>query len=237
MISNSFILSTITTSFLFAFFAWLIIHLALRKQKLARWQLLSAALGIILLIWFFTIFGLGKSGFFFDDPLIIPNIVFGFLVLFELLRRVFSAMIKKIVADIPMITWLIGLQTYRIVGFGFLSLQSQGLLPAIFAIPSGYGDILVGVTAPLAAFLYYFKKPYARQIAIAWNILGIVDLVMAVSLGFLAFSRPVQFIVTTVSTEQMALFPLVLITLFAVPLALVLHLFCLRALKVANPSN
>lgn len=162
--------------------------------------------------------------------------VFGWLVLFEALRRIFSVMIKKIVADIPMMTWLIGIQTYRILGISFLTLHAQGLLPALFAYSAGYGDILVGATAPFVAIWYYRQLPYARQIAIAWNVVGVVDLVVAIGTGWLSFPRPVQILPTAVSTEILALFPMVIIPLFAVPLSLVLHLFSLKALKVAHDN-
>lgn len=234
MIPNSFTLSALAASFSSAFFVWLIFHRALLKQKTARWQWLSAALGIVLFVWFFAVVGLGRSGFFAQNPLLAPNMVFGWLVLFEVLRRVFSVMIKKIVVDIPMMTWLISIQTYRILGISFLTLHAQGLLPAVFAFSAGYGDILVGATAPLVAIWYYRQLPYARPIAMAWNIVGVVDLVVAIGTGWLTFPRPVQILPTAVSTEILALFPMVIIPLFAVPLSLVLHLFSLKTLKVAR---
>lgn len=234
MISNSFTLSALTASFSSAFFVWLIFHWALAKQKTARWQWLSVALGVVLFGWFFTVVGLGRSGFFAQNPLLAPNMVFGWLVLFEALRRVFSVMIKKVVVDVPMMTWLISIQTYRILGFSFLTLHAQGLLPALFAFSAGYGDILVGATAPLVAIWYYRQLPYARQIAIMWNVVGVADLVVAIGTGWLSFPRPVQILPTAVSTEILALFPMVIIPLFAVPLSLVLHLFSLKALKVAR---
>src|SRR6202795_3972984 len=41
--------------------------------------------------------------------------------------------------------------SWRIAGFTFLALYAAGLLPGIFALPAGLGDIAIGVTAPWAA--------------------------------------------------------------------------------------
>jgi hypothetical protein len=42
-------------------------------------------------------------------------------------------------------------QSWRIAGFTFLVLYAAGLLPGVFALPAGWGDIAIGATAPLAA--------------------------------------------------------------------------------------
>lgn len=137
---------------------------------------------------------------------------------------------KKIITAIPN-AWLIAIQTYRIVGVGFLALYAQGLLPAAFAFPSGFGDILVGVTAPFVAIWYHFKKPSSILVAKTWNYLGIADLIMALSLGILGFPVPFQTLPVTPTTELMSLFPLTIITLFAVPLALFMHCISLKILN------
>ncbi|MBI1838910.1 MAG: hypothetical protein HYR95_01235 [Candidatus Colwellbacteria bacterium] len=232
MLSNLFIFSTIASSLLFAFFVWLIAHYTLTRQSNPDRERVSTIIALTLLCWFSAVLLLAKAGIFLANPLFAPGIVFGFLLLFELLRRAFfSQTIRKIASDAPMV-FLITVQTYRIVGVGFLALYTQNLLPAAFAIPSGWGDIIIGATAPTVAAIYYLGKPYARRLATIWNYLGIADLIMAIGVGILAFSKPVQLLQTTPSTELLALFPMATVPLFAVPLAFFLHLLCLRILKV-----
>ena len=48
---------------------------------------------------------------------------------------------------------LIGIQMYRVVGFIFVLLAIDNLLPAVFAIPAGLGDTLTGLFAIPAAYL------------------------------------------------------------------------------------
>jgi hypothetical protein len=35
-------------------------------------------------------------------------------------------------------------QAWRIVGFTFVLLEARGVLPAVFALPAGYGDMAIG---------------------------------------------------------------------------------------------
>ena len=46
---------------------------------------------------------------------------------------------------------LTALQTWRIVGFVFVLLEAHRMLPAMFALPAGYGDMFIGLTASLVA--------------------------------------------------------------------------------------
>ncbi|MDQ3853986.1 MAG: MFS transporter, partial [Thermoproteota archaeon] len=83
---------------------------------------------------------------------------------------------------------LIAAQTYRIFGIAFLWGMTQGLLDPAFAIPAGIGDILIGVTAiPFAIFLWkgYSWSKYA---VVVWSVLGIADLVNAITLGLITNS-------------------------------------------------
>src|SRR5271163_3588897 len=69
-------------------------------------------------------------------------------------------------------------QTWRIIGFSFLLLEARGILPAIFALPAGYGDMFIGVTAAFAA--WKLAEPAHRGSFIFWQALGLLDLVSAV---------------------------------------------------------
>ena len=222
--------SVVLSSFTFLVLTWLMFHYAAKKTLRSRWKF-SLITAIILVSWFGLVHIFGRMGIFALNHLVAPYILIGFIVLFGILQKVYASQrIQKIADAIPM-HWLIGIQFYRIVGVGFLILYQQGILPALFAFSAGFGDIIVGVSAPIVALLYYLKKPYANKLAIVWNIVGILDLIVALSVGFLGFPRPVQFVPLQPTTEPLSLFPLVVIPLFAVPLALLLHFLGLRVLK------
>ena len=116
-----------------------------------------------------------------------------------------------------------GMQAWRRAGLGFLSLYAQKVLPAVFALPAGLGDMAIGVTAPWI-ILALVRPPgfAARGTFIRWNVLGILDLLIAVSIGtvsaLFATGAPGE-----ISSAPMATLPLLLIPAFMVPLFLMLH--------------
>jgi hypothetical protein len=121
--------------------------------------------------------------------------------------------------------WLTLAQTWRVLGVVFVILYYQGRLPGVFALPAGWGDFAIGITAPLVAWLW--KPPYPQKTFAVWNLLGITDLVVAVTLGVLASKTPVGLLAGDASTRLMGMFPLSLIPTFFVPLFVILHLISL----------
>lgn len=112
-------------------------------------------------------------------------------------------------------------QSWRVVGFTFLVLYSTGLLPGLLALPAGWGDIAIGATAPLAATqLMSFNR---RTGFVVWQLLGILDLVMALALGVWAGMTITQ----GPGTALMAVLPLSLLPTFVVPLFILLHFVCI----------
>jgi hypothetical protein len=108
-------------------------------------------------------------------------------------------------------------QSWRIAGLAFLTLYTVGLLPGFFALPAGWGDIAIGATAPwVATRLVNFSH---RRSFIFWQILGIFDLVSAVTLGTTARLISPH----GVTTALMTVLPLSLIPTFGVPLFIMLH--------------
>jgi hypothetical protein len=118
---------------------------------------------------------------------------------------------------------LIAVQTYRIGGIAFLWGMTQGLLDPAFAIPAGVGDILIGVTAiPFAIFLWKGYS-WSKYSLVVWSVLGIADLVNAVTLG--RITSP------DFSSSTMATFPWILVPTVGVPLGLALHGITLYRLR------
>jgi hypothetical protein len=116
-------------------------------------------------------------------------------------------------------------QSWRIVGFTFVVLEARGLLPALFALPAGYGDMAIGATATLAA--WKLANPARRSSFVLWQLLGIADLVAAVGLGTTAR------LISPESTSMVAMtvLPLSLVPTFLVPLFLILHVICIAQAK------
>ena len=118
---------------------------------------------------------------------------------------------------------LVAVHTWRILGIFFLWGVSLGILHPAFGIPAGVGDILIGVTAIPFAYILWKGFSWSKYALVVWSVLGITDLVNAVSLGLITAS---EFGVST-----MTFFPWVLVPTVGVPLALALHGITLYRLR------
>ena len=118
---------------------------------------------------------------------------------------------------------LAAIQAWRWAGFGFLTLYAHGVLPGLFAFPAGLGDMAVGLSAPwIVLGLVRHASFVVSRRYVLWNILGILDLVVAVSMGAIC-SGFIPGLTGTVTTSPMASLPLVLIPAYLVPLFIMLH--------------
>ena len=109
-------------------------------------------------------------------------------------------------------------QSWRIAGFAFVALYVYGILPGIFANPAGWGDIFIGLTAPWVALK--LTDPRHRSAFIAWNVLGMLDLVTAVALG--TTSRLIN--AGELAADAMTVLPLSIVPTFLVPLFFIMHI-------------
>src|SRR4029079_137643 len=123
----------------------------------------------------------------------LPTIEFGIFVpiIAGVLLYWSSSFVREIVTAIPQ-SWLIGIQTYRALGFNFLVLYSASLIPGVFALPAGTGDIIVGTTALLLALAYTAGFVPSNGVVRAWNALGSADLAVAVTTGFMSSPSALQ---------------------------------------------
>ncbi|MBI5568582.1 MAG: hypothetical protein HY914_01420 [Desulfomonile tiedjei] len=134
---------------------------------------------------------------------------------------------------------LAGIQAWRFAGLGFVALYAHGVLPGLFAWPAGLGDIAIGITAPWIALALIRKPSFAAsKTFLVWNLLGILDLVVAVGTGAVGSGLALG-VAGELTTRPMAMLPLVLIPAYFVPLFIMLHLAALfqaRRLAVFGES-
>jgi len=156
--------------------------------------------------------------------------VAGTLIVLLLATRI--PLISRILADPGTPARLALPHSLRVVGVSFLIVMALGHLPAAFAMSAGLGDIAIGVAAPFVALQLAHNTGHAG--AVLFNVLGILDLVVAGILGFPLF----RLVEVTPSTAPLFVLPLALIPTVAVPLALALHIVSLRRLRtVTKPEE
>jgi len=207
---------------------------ALRRTTLPEADRSKAfsSVSFLLLAWFAIATISSAAGFYRPPSGSPPTIQYGLLTPIVVGLLLFRALplLRRTVAAIPN-AWLIGVQLYRALGVIFLILYAGGHLPGLFALPAGIGDVMVGVLAPLIAAAYARSPQSSARWAKLWNLLGITDLVVAVTMGFLTSPSPLQLAAFDRPSMLIGMFPLVLIPVFAVPLSILLHFASLRKLR------
>ncbi len=126
--------------------------------------------------------------------------------------------------------WLVGLQAYRVLGVAFLAGALRGTLPGFFGYPAGIGDALTGLFALPVAMALAMGTAEGRRAGIVWNLFGLADLAIAITMGVITSPGPLQLIVTNAPGVGSAGYPGVLTPAFAVPSSILLHLLSLRLL-------
>jgi hypothetical protein len=187
--------------------------------------------GIMLIGWLAAAIALGGAGVYHVAADGIPTIQYGIFIPIAvgLLLLWRSALMSRILDAVPQ-PWLVGVQLYRALGVIFLILYAMGKLPGLFAWPAGVGDIAVGLAAPVVA-LAYARAPHENAGLVgAWNLFGIFDLIVAVTMGFATAPSALRLIDVQPTSELMTVLPMVLIPTFLVPLSIVLHVASLKKL-------
>jgi hypothetical protein len=128
-------------------------------------------------------------------------------------------------------SWLVALQLYRIFGSWALVAAMRGTLPGVFGLPAGIGDTLTGLLAVPAAIAVAAGTAQGRRAAIAWNVLGLADFAVAVTLGAITSPGPTQLVVPDVPSIGAGAYPGVLTPAFVVPSSILLHALSLRQLR------
>ena len=181
--------------------------------------------GAVLLLWLVLVVILGANDAFTRGPGVLPLPVLAgfltpilvFLVAFWTVGS-FRDFVMSI--DLPVMA---GIQAWRFAGLGFIALYAYGVLPGLFAWPAGLGDMAIGLTAPFVILALRRQPAFAAgRLFQVWNLLGILDLIVAVSLGATSAVLGIG-ISTEVTTFPMGVMPLVLVPTFLVPLFLILH--------------
>jgi hypothetical protein len=191
---------------------------------------------LVLTTWFLLVVSLGAVGAFVGRPGTPPlGIAIGvgapLLLFFAWLRL--SQSFRDFVLSLDL-RFVAGIQAWRWAGLGFLSLYAYNVLPGIFALPAGLGDMAIGFTAPWIILRLVRQRDFAISAAFTrWNVLGILDLSVALTIGTVTAALSTG-AAGEITTAPMATLPLLLIPAFLVPLFLMLHTTALMQSRQIN---
>jgi hypothetical protein len=122
-------------------------------------------ISLILVINLLKLFGPSTTDLFTYLAILIPVAIFavGYVGVAGFRRFVLSL-------DLRLLTIV---QGWRVVGAAFFFLYVYGVLPGVWAFPAAFGDIAMGVTAPVFAMALISGKSFPRWAFVVWNLLGI----------------------------------------------------------------
>ncbi len=119
----------------------------------------------------------------------------------------------------------------RFVGIYFLILYESRELPYDFAVPGGWGDILVATGALIVVIFSPRKGLVGWTVYFIWNLFGFIDILFVVQIaGRLAMSDPR-------SMAALTELPLSLLPTFIVPIIIFSHIIILIRLGRSRKSG
>ena len=191
-------------------------HDAARRIRVAAW----------LSVWFVLVVILAATrALYYEHGLGTPGLGFAvvlpIVILFLVVARAKS--LREAFHRVP-VPLLVSVHTVRVLGISFVVLYAAGRLPAPFAPVAGWGDIFVGATAPLVAWIGYRRASNFRQVLWVWNVIGALDLIAAVFLGATSSPGPARLFFGEPSAAIMTTLPWLLIPGFLVPLLFAVHI-------------
>ena len=179
----------------------------------------------LLILWFFAAIALGLSGWLLAVKPPIPQLIVVALTIGSLATVFLVPRFRDWSDSVPIRSW-VALHLCRFVGIYFLVLSHRGSLAPAFAIPAGWGDIVVATSAIALLFFVNPDSTIERRFYSAWNLLGLIDILFVVATA----ARVGIF--APASMQEILRFPLCLLPTFLVPNIIVSHILIYRKLRL-----
>jgi len=130
------------------------------------------------------------------------------------------------------IRFLIMLHSWRMLGMGFIMLYMFDKLPPLFAFLAGFGDAATAITAVFLAYsLFTRRHGVSKKLVWRWNTFGLIDFIVAVSVGILTQTDALLFADNGINSDLMVEFPFALIPGFLVQVFTITHLIIYLQLR------
>ena len=181
---------------------------------------------ILTLVWVFGSIVLAASGALATNDLLMPALIIIPVAGFALAYRtnpVFRSSVLSLDTGV-----LVILHSWRMLGLGFLFLYAHDVLPGMFAWLAGLGDALAAAGATLIGINLLRGRTVSKRVLQIWNSFGLLDFLIAVSVGTALRSA---WLGGEITTDPMAFLPLSLIPTLIVPFYMITHLIVFLQLR------
>ena len=195
---------------------------------------LHSAISITLMLWFLLIVGLSLNQVFIPQKGEPPfYLLLSAIISMGLFFSAYSFIprFRDYVLNLDM-RFLILLHTWRMLGMGFVMLYLFDELPPLFAFLAGFGDAATAIAAVFLAYaLFTYTQGVSKKWISRWNTFGLLDFVIAVSVGVLTQTDAVLFAANGIDSDLMTVYPFVLIPGFLVQVFTITHIIIYLQLK------
>ena len=142
----------------------------------------------------------------------------------------FTSTFRKFAQTTPK-SWFVNIQSFRILVEIILWMMFlAGQLPVQMTFEGNNFDVLVGLTAFPATWLFLSRGKYKRTAAIIWNICGLLLLLNILVIAVLSMPTPMRYFMNEPANTIVATFPYALLPGILVTIAYSMHIFSLRQL-------
>ena len=184
---------------------------------------------LVLWTWFLAALVVGRLELLARLPALAPPIILVVLTALLLTACFGIAAVRTWILALDLRA-LVLLHVTRFVGFYFLFLYQRGALPYAFAVPAGWGDIIVASLAVGVVFLPLGEK-LRHHVCFIWNTIGLVDILfVVVTAARIGFSHPWQL-------RALQVLPLSVLPTFLVPLIIATHVLIYVRLMRKSPET
>ncbi len=194
-------------------------------------------IGTIILFWLGLQAFLANNNFYLSDTKSIPpRLLFGILpalifVIFILLYK------KERILKMPG-KWMTFFHIIRVpVELVLYGLFMEKLIPEVMTFAGRNYDIIIGLSAPVMAMLFYSNTSIHKRWIQIWNIIGLAFLINIVFYGIFSTPYPFQIFGLEQSNIAVLQYPVIWLPSFIVPCVLFFHLACLMQLLNKNHSG
>jgi hypothetical protein len=181
-----------------------------------------------LALWLAVTGAMASSGFLRDFAALPPRIAFAVVPALAAAIAVPLHPATRALADSVPGRWIVALQSFRVLVEVILwRLAAHHALPAVMTWEGRNLDVLIGLTAPLVAWLGFGDGARRRGVVVTWNVAGLAFLTNVLAHGLLSAPTPFRLLVTDPPNAVIAQLPWVWLPAFVVPVAYFLHVVSL----------
>jgi hypothetical protein len=181
--------------------------------------------------WIFLQGALAYSGFYLNVESTPPRLFFAIGPPVAAIAVLFSLSSVRLAFDSMSPAFLTYLHAIRFpVEIVLWLLFQHKKIPTLMTFEGRNPDIIIGLTAPIIAYLCFTKKVLSYRVALIWHLLGATLLLNVTALFLFSVPSPFKFFDVDYPNLALFYFPFIWVVSFGVPTAFLAHFIAIKRL-------